>query len=96
MSCGSKGRGLTWKDQGPASPVRRLHSSALGHTVTLMHWTSGSIPAGARRAFLSVFCAHAYHLETSTLAALAKRASTYKDEKLSDHAPLSITYDFKL
>jgi exodeoxyribonuclease-3 len=37
-----------------------------------------------------------YHLATPGLAALAKTASVYKDEKFSDHAPLTIGYDFKL
>jgi len=30
------------------------------------------------------------------MAATAKNASIYKDEKFSDHAPLTIGYDFKL
>jgi exodeoxyribonuclease-3 len=37
-----------------------------------------------------------YHLATPGLAALAKTASVYKDEKFSDHAPLTVTYDFTL
>jgi exodeoxyribonuclease-3 len=37
-----------------------------------------------------------YHLATAGLAASAKRASIYKDEKFSDHAPLTIEYDFTL
>ena len=37
-----------------------------------------------------------YHLATPGLAATAKRASIYKDEKFSDHAPLTIEYDYKL
>ena len=30
------------------------------------------------------------------MAATAKNASIYKDEKFSDHAPLTIGYDFTL
>ncbi|TXI22890.1 MAG: exodeoxyribonuclease III [Roseateles sp.] len=37
-----------------------------------------------------------YHLATPALAALAKREAIYKAEKFSDHAPLTIDYDFKL
>ncbi|MGO4304555.1 exodeoxyribonuclease III [Cupriavidus sp. RAF12] len=37
-----------------------------------------------------------YHLATATIAATAKACSIYKDEKFSDHAPLSIDYDFPL
>ncbi|MBB2483610.1 exodeoxyribonuclease III [Mitsuaria sp. WAJ17] len=37
-----------------------------------------------------------YHFATPQLAALALRESIYKDQKFSDHAPLTIDYDFKL
>ncbi|MBM3341451.1 MAG: exodeoxyribonuclease III [Betaproteobacteria bacterium] len=37
-----------------------------------------------------------YHIATPGVAATAKRAAIYKDEKFSDHAPLTIDYDFKL
>ena len=33
-----------------------------------------------------------YHLATPTLAAFAKRESIYKDQKFSDHAPITIEY----
>ena len=36
-----------------------------------------------------------YHLATPALAAHARREAVYKGEKLSDHAPLTIDYDFK-
>ncbi len=35
-----------------------------------------------------------YHLATTALAATARRESIYKGEKFSDHAPLTIEYDF--
>ncbi len=35
-----------------------------------------------------------YHLATPALAELARRAQVYKDEKFSDHAPLTIDYAF--
>jgi exodeoxyribonuclease-3 len=37
-----------------------------------------------------------YHLATPALAQHAKTVSIYKDEKFSDHAPITIHYDFKL
>ncbi len=37
-----------------------------------------------------------YHLATPGLAALARRESIYLDERFSDHAPLTIDYDFTL
>jgi exodeoxyribonuclease-3 len=37
-----------------------------------------------------------YHFATPKLAALARRESIYKDEKFSDHAPLTIDYDLQL
>jgi exodeoxyribonuclease-3 len=37
-----------------------------------------------------------YHLATPALAAHAKTEAIYKGEKFSDHAPITIEYDFKL
>ena len=37
-----------------------------------------------------------YHLATPALAATAQSASIYKDEKFSDHAPITISYDMSL
>jgi exodeoxyribonuclease-3 len=37
-----------------------------------------------------------YHIATPGVAATAKRVTIYKDEKFSDHAPLTIDYDYKL
>ena len=37
-----------------------------------------------------------YHLATENVAAAARAASIYPDEKFSDHAPLTIDYDFSL
>lgn len=37
-----------------------------------------------------------YQFATPKLAALAQRAAIYKTQKFSDHAPLSIDYDFSL
>ena len=37
-----------------------------------------------------------YHLATPALAGTARTEAIYKDEKFSDHAPLTIEYDFQL
>jgi exodeoxyribonuclease-3 len=37
-----------------------------------------------------------YHLATPALGRLAQRAEIYKGEKFSDHAPLTVDYDFAL
>ena len=37
-----------------------------------------------------------YQIATPGIAATAKSASIYKDERFSDHAPLTIDYDFEL
>ena len=37
-----------------------------------------------------------YHLATPGIAAKARRESIYLDQRFSDHAPLTIDYDFKL
>ena len=37
-----------------------------------------------------------YHIATPAIAATAEYARIYKDERFSDHAPLSIDYDYKL
>ena len=36
-----------------------------------------------------------YHLATPAMAALARTESIYKEEKFSDHAPLTVGYDFQ-
>jgi exodeoxyribonuclease III len=37
-----------------------------------------------------------YHIATPGIAAVARRAAIYKDERFSDHAPLTIDYDCAL
>jgi exodeoxyribonuclease-3 len=37
-----------------------------------------------------------YHLATPAMAALARREHIYKDQKFSDHAPITIDYEFRL
>jgi exodeoxyribonuclease III len=68
---------------------RRLHPETTGEAYT---WWSNRGQAYAK----NVGWRLDYHLATPALAATAKRASIYKDEKFSDHAPLTITYDMRL
>ena len=37
-----------------------------------------------------------YHLATPTFAALARTEHIYKDQRFSDHAPMTVNYDFTL
>lgn len=37
-----------------------------------------------------------YHLATPAIGQLARRTAIYKDEKFSDHAPITVEYDFNL
>ena len=43
---------------------------------------------------LWVFCRTDYHLATPELARSARRADIYKEARFSDHAPLTIGYEF--
>ena len=43
-----------------------------------------------------VICRIDYHLATPGVAATARSASIHKAERFSDHAPLTIDYDFSL
>lgn len=45
---------------------------------------------------VKVFCRIDYHLATAGMAALARSKHIYKDVKFSDHAPITVDYDFKL
>ena len=43
-----------------------------------------------------VFCTSIYHLATPALAAGARTVDIYKHEKFSDHAPITVEYEFAL
>ena len=43
---------------------------------------------------MRVFCATFYHLATPQLAAGALAVEIYKGEKFSDHAPVTVEYDW--
>ncbi len=43
-----------------------------------------------------VFCTSIYHLATPATARLARMESIYKEQKFSDHAPITVDYEFTL
>ncbi len=68
---------------------RQLHPSATDAAYT---WWSNRGQAYAK----NVGWRLDYHLATPALAATARNASIFKDERFSDHAPLTIEYDWTL
>ena len=68
---------------------RRLHPATTGDAYT---WWSNRGQAYAK----NVGWRLDYHLATPALAATARAAAIYKDQRFSDHAPLTIDYDFSL
>ena len=51
---------------------------------------------GCNPAPLRASCRIDDHLTTPAIAAKARREQIYLDQRFSDHAPLTIDYDFKL
>jgi exodeoxyribonuclease-3 len=43
---------------------------------------------------MQIFCVIDYQIATPGLAAAARHVSVYKEQRFSDHAPLSIDYEF--
>jgi len=72
---------------GMVDVYRQLHPAATDAAYT---WWSNRGQAYAK----NVGWRLDYHLATDGLASLARTASIYKAEKFSDHAPLTIGYDF--
>ena len=68
---------------------RRLHPEATGESYT---WWSNRGQAWVK----NVGWRLDYQIATPGVAAAARAAAVYKDERFSDHAPLSIVYDRKL
>jgi len=68
---------------------RRLHPDATGAAYT---WWSNRGQAWAKNVGWRID----YHIATPGLAAAAKRAAIYKKQRFSDHAPLTIDYDYPL
>ncbi|MDR0275051.1 MAG: exodeoxyribonuclease III [Burkholderiaceae bacterium] len=81
-----------WMDQllsdgGLTDVYRRLHPNATGAAYT---WWSNRGLARANNVGWRID----YHLATPASAAAARRASICKDERFSDHAPLTIEYQW--
>jgi len=74
---------------GMVDVYRRLHPATTGDAYT---WWSNRGQAYAK----NVGWRLDYHLATPALAAAARSAEIYKEQRFSDHAPLTIDYDFSL
>jgi exodeoxyribonuclease-3 len=75
---------LTWVDV-----YRRLHPDTTGAAYT---WWSNRGQAWAKNVGWRID----YQIATPGLAATARRAAIYKKKRFSDHAPLTIDYDYAL
>jgi len=73
-----------WRDV-----YRLLHPDTTGEAYT---WWSNRGQAWANNVGWRID----YHVATPGVAATARSASVYKDERFSDHAPLTISYEFGL
>ena len=73
-----------WRDV-----YRLLHPDTTGDAYT---WWSNRGQAWANNVGWRID----YHVATPGIAATAKSAAVYKDERFSDHAPLTISYDFSV
>lgn len=76
-------------DLGWVDVYRRLHPSTTGGAYT---WWSNRGQAWAKNVGWRID----YHIATPKLAATARRARIYKTRRFSDHAPLTIEYDYAL
>jgi len=74
-------------EQGWVDVYRRLHPDTTGEAYT---WWSNRGQAWAKNVGWRID----YHIATAGIAAKAKKAMVYKAERFSDHAPLTIDYDF--
>ncbi|OHC62955.1 MAG: exodeoxyribonuclease III [Rhodocyclales bacterium GWA2_65_20] len=68
---------------------RRLHPEATGEAYT---WWSNRGQAWAKNVGWRID----YQIATPGIAAKAVAAAVYKEQRFSDHAPLTITYDWKI
>lgn len=76
-------------NQGWVDTYRSLYPQAEGEAYT---WWSNRGQAWANNTGWRID----YHITTPKIASTAIDASVYKDERFSDHAPLTINYDFSL
>jgi len=81
--------GRLLNEDGWCDVYRRLHPEATGDAYT---WWSNRGQAWAK----NVGWRLDYQLSTVNIAGTARRAAIYKEERFSDHAPLTIDYDYTL
>lgn len=75
-------------EQGWIDTYRRLYPEATGDAYT---WWSNRGQAWAKNVGWRID----YQIATPVIAGLAKAASVYKEQRFSDHAPLTIDYDWQ-
>ena len=68
---------------------RRLHPETTGESYT---WWSNRGQAWAKNVGWRID----YHVATAEMAGTARQAAIFKDQRFSDHAPLTIDYEFRL
>jgi len=76
-------------EKGWVDVYRRLHPDTTGEAYT---WWSNRGQAWAKNVGWRID----YQIATAGIAAKAKKAAVYKAQRFSDHAPLTIDYDWKL
>ncbi len=76
-------------EQGWVDVYRRLHPDTTGEAYT---WWSNRGQAWAKNVGWRID----YHIATPGIAAKAKKATVFKTQRFSDHAPLIIDYDWNL
>lgn len=76
-------------EQAWVDAYRRLHPDTTGEAYT---WWSNRGQAWAKNVGWRID----YQIATPGIAASAHRAAVYKDQRFSDHAPLTIDYDWKI
>jgi exodeoxyribonuclease-3 len=76
-------------EQGWVDVYRRLHPDTTGEAYT---WWSNRGQAWAKNVGWRID----YQIATQAIAQTAKKAAIYKAQRFSDHAPLSIDYDWSL
>lgn len=79
--------GKVFDQQGWVDVYRRLHPDTTGEAYT---WWSNRGQAWAKNVGWRID----YHIATEGIAAKAKKTAIYKAQRFSDHAPLTIDYDF--
>lgn len=81
--------GKLFDEHGWVDVYRRLYPDATGDSYT---WWSNRGQAWAKNVGWRID----YHLATPGIADTAREAAIYKEQRFSDHAPLTVDYDFSL